>query len=256
MTRNIFFRKCILAVLPLIVFFTACHSEKKQAKIETGGVIADETQEMSEKDFFFRKMLFPELRKQNYAVAQKMLEEEIRQYPEYKKEPLYFSAQSIIDFQNGKYEEARRNASRVIEIMEQRFAPKKPYQMNFPDEKSRNSVASHYLYRYQALLKLGRYESALADVETALKISEKPRVTLIKASLLILLKRYEDAVAAMNKAYQLDNSVLAKEVDRVGMDACTILYEQGYKKVKPCQPYFIRIDEKIREAERNEAEEN
>ena len=75
MTRNDFFRKCIMAVLPLIVFFAASHSEKKQAKIETGGVIADETQEMSEKDFFFRKKLFPELRKQHYSEAQKMLDD-------------------------------------------------------------------------------------------------------------------------------------------------------------------------------------
>ena len=81
MMKKALLKKMILAALPLMVFFAACHAEKKQAKIETGGVIADETEEMSERDLFFRKKLFPQLRKQNFAAAEKMLGEEIKEHP-------------------------------------------------------------------------------------------------------------------------------------------------------------------------------
>ena len=248
MTKKDLFKKLVLAALPLMVFL-ACHSEKKQAKIETGGVIADETEEMSEKDLFFRKKLFPQLRKQNFAAAEKMLGEEIKEHPEYQKEPLYFSARSVINYNNGNYSEAYKDSSRVIQIMEQRFSPKKPYQIDFQSDRARESVASHYLYRYQASLKLKRYEAALEDVDMALKIDDKARVRLIKSNLLILLKRYDDAAKEINKAYELDKSVISNEGEAFLLDVCTVYYENGYTKVKACKETFKSIEEMQKEAE-------
>lgn len=252
MTRNSFFKKCILAVLPLIVFFAACHSEKKQAKIETGGVITDEAEELSERDMFFRTKIFPQLRKQNFASAEKMLNEEIKEHPEYQKEPIYFSAMSIINYNKGNYSDAYKDASRIIQVMEQRFSPKKPYQIDFQSDKARESVASHYLYRYQASLKLKRYEAALEDVDMALKIDDKARIRLIKSNLLILLKRYDEAAKEINKAYELDKSVLANEGESFLLDVCTVYYENGYTKVKACKETFKSIEEMQKEAEEAE----
>ena len=252
MTRNDLLKKVLFAALPLLFVFAACHSEKKEAKMETGGVILEDTENLSEKDLFFKKKLFPELRKQNYSAAQQMLNDEIKAHPEYQKEPLFFSARGLIHYHNGEYGEAYKDATRVINVMEQRFAPKKPYQANFQSEKARESIASHYLYRYQALMKLGKYTDALDDVETALKIVENPRVMLIKAHLLILLKRYDDAAAEMNRAWKLDKDVLDKEGENAALDICTIFHERGYEKVNSCKETFLKIEEMQKEAEERE----
>ena len=247
-------KKIICAVFALCLLSSACYSEKKNARIETGGVTIDETSELSERDVFFKKKLFPELRRQNYAGAQQLLSEETEKHPEYQKEPLFFTARSLINFNKGSYDEAYRDSSKVIEIMEQRFAPKKPWQIEFHSENARNSVASHYLYRYQALMKLGRNSEALSDVETALKIQEKPRLILIKGELQLKLKQYEDAAAAIDRAFVLDPEVLAREGESAGMNVCTIFYEHGYLKVKACKDYFKIIEDKKQEAEEEAAE--
>jgi tetratricopeptide (TPR) repeat protein len=240
---------CVLSVLCLLS--SACYTEKKKDRIETGGVTIDETAELSEKDIFFKKKLFPELRRQNYAGAQQLIDTETEKHPEYQKEPLFFTARSLINFHKGNYEDAYMDSTKVIEIMEQRFAPKKPWQTEFQSENARNSVASHYLYRYQALMKLGRYNEALSDVEKALKIHEKPRLLLIKGMLQLKLKQYEDAAAVINRAFVLDPEVLKREGESSGMNLCTVFYEHGYMKVKACADYFKIIDEKKEEA--NEA---
>lgn len=249
--KKILFPFVILLALSSV---TGCSSQKQAAKGETGGVAIDDAI-YSEKDIFFKKKLFPELRKQNYAGAQQLIDKELERHPEYQREPLYFSASSILSFNKGKYEDARKYADKVIEIMEQRFAPKKPYQISLESSRAKDSVASHYLYRYQALMKLGRNEEALADVETALKISERPRILLIKASLLVLLKRYEDSVKALERAYKLDPDVLSKEDDDSCMNLCTILYDRGYVKTSACKSFFERIDEKKAEAEKEQKQE-
>lgn len=239
-------------IVCLSLFLGACSSNTNKVNTpvyETGGVSIIESENMSEKDKFFKKQLFPELRKGNYVYAQQMLSSELEKHPEYAKEPLYYTAHGLISFNNGDYDMAYAEASRVINIMEQRFAPKKPYQIKFETEPARNSVAAHYLYRYQALMKLGRYSEALLDVENSLKISEKPRVFFIKACLHLLLNNYEEAAASMNKAYQLDNNFMSDINSDAAMNCCTILHEHGYKKVSACAEIFAQIEEKQKEAQ-------
>lgn len=201
-----------------------------QAKTENGLDGLTDPQEI-----FFKKHLFTEIRDGHFEKAESMLNEEIKIHPEYASAPLYFSAKSLMAFHKKDYQEAYVQANKVVEFMEDRFAPRKPYQVRYDNDQTRHSISAHYLYRYQALMKLGKYSEALQDVESAEKIFDSPRIQFIKTSLLLLLNRYEEAAKALNKAYKTDKNILIKQGNAAAARCCEIFAANKIDNVKACK---------------------
>lgn len=169
--------------------------------------------------------------------AEKLLDKQIREVPEYKKDANYRVAKSKIAYAKGDYQTAYTEADRFIAELEKHFAPRKPYEVDFKDKGSRDGVQYAYILRYEAVVKLLRYEDALSDLDRALRIEATPGLLHAKMGTLFVMNRYAEAANISDKAYDMDKTIFMSSPYR--NHYCWVFSEHGYK-VKDCS-YFAAL---------------
>lgn len=170
-------------------------------------------------------------------TAEKLLAEQVRKHPEYKKDENYRAAKSKIAYSKGDFNTAYSEADKFVREIETAFAPKKPWEMDYQDKHIRDSVQYAYILRYQASAGMPHYEDALADLDHALKLETTPELLRAKTGVLLALGKYAEAAIAADSAYGMNNSVFEHSPYRDHY--CWLFSEHAYT-VKYCG-YFAAM---------------
>lgn len=204
-----------------------------------------ESMRMMRRDKFFWK-LDKVIEAGDTKKAEELLEKQVKDVPTYKDVGAFIVAKSKIAYMKGDFTTAYDEADKFIAGLEKIFAPQKPYEAILKDKKDRDTVCYAYILRYQALVKMRRYEEALADLDRAQQQVESPELLSAKTTTLIALKKYPEAAAAAEKAYALNKNIFASNPYRDNF--CWLFSEHGHN-VKACA-YFAALAKERAEKEK------
>lgn len=204
--------------------------------VSEAGAKMKETLRMTRRNKFFGN-LYETINNGDVKKAEKLLDKQIREVPEYKKDENYRVAKSKIAYVKGDYQTAYTEADRFIADLEKHFAPRKPYEVDFKDKGSRDGVQYAYVLRYEAVVKLLRYEDALSDLDRALRIEVTPGLLHAKMGTLFVMNRYAEAANVSDKAYDMDKTIFVSSPYR--NHYCWVFSEHGVK-AKDCS-YFAAL---------------
>lgn len=195
-----------------------------------------ETLDMMRKDKFFLK-LDKIIDNGEIKNAEELLGKQVKDIPAYKDTGAYIVAKSKIAYAKGDYQTAYAEADKFIGELEKFFAPQKPYEAVLKDKNDRDTVCYAYILRYQAVVKLLRYEDALSDLDRALRIEATPGLLHAKMGTLFVMNRYAEAANVSDKAYDMDKTIFVSSPYR--NHYCWVFSEQGVK-AKDCS-YFAAL---------------
>jgi tetratricopeptide (TPR) repeat protein len=179
----------------------------------------------------FFKELGRLIKKGDLIKAEELLEKRDKDVPGQKRDEAYAMAKSKIAYAKGDYQSAYAAIDGLMAEIEKHFGTRKPYELDFKNKNQRDSLASVYVLRFEALSGMGRHEEALADLNSAERLGESPELSLSKASTLLWLGRYGEAAAAADKSYALNKDTFAASPYRKSF--CDNFRSQGYQ-TKAC----------------------
>ena len=168
------------------------------------------------------------------AAAQKAMDTLASEDPAIKKEqPHVFEYyQGSIDFWKKDFEKAYVNFHTAIKTFNEKYPAGIPQGKFY--EHNAAFVSDLYMGRGTTAMFLKEDAQAVKDMDTAISVSPKPRAYMHvnKTRALIRLKKYQEASAAYDKAYELDSKWTAASSDRAAV--CVIFGKKGLQP-QACQ---------------------
>ena len=175
------------------------------------------------------RRIYAELAAHDPVAAQNALDTLVRDNPELKSnEPQAIKYhQGMINFWKGDLDGAYKELNEAIKELEPEFH--KGFARNKYWERNTNFMARLYFSRGITLLRQKKYQPALADIDLASHVSTQPRAYLYlnKCRALLMLKRYNDATAAFDRAYSTNPTWVSGAEDKASI--CAVLIQNGFK---------------------------
>ncbi len=197
--------------------------------VADAGEKMNETWRTTHRNKFFGNV-YSSIRTGDIKKAEQLLDEQIREFPEYKTDASYRASKSKIAYAKGDYKAAYAEADKIVTDIENAFAPKKLFEIDFTDEE-KEGIHDSYILRYQAVVQLKRYKEALADLDQALLMKTTADGLRAKTGTLIALNRFAEAADVCEKAYITDKTILSVSPNKYYY--CWAFAEHG-NKVKAC----------------------
>ncbi|MEI7527418.1 MAG: hypothetical protein WCK76_00630 [Elusimicrobiota bacterium] len=207
--------------------------------VTDAGEKMNETWRTIHRNKFFGNV-YSTIRAGDIKKAEQLLDEQIREIPEYKKDASYRASKSKIAYAKGDYKAAYAEADKIITDIEKAFAPKKLSEITFSDEE-KEGIHDSYILRYQAVIQMKRYKEALADLDQALLMKTTADGLRAKTGTLIALNRISEAADVCEKAYTTDKTILSVSPNKNYY--CWVFSEHG-NKVKACTDTAVASGDK------------